>query len=249
MKELAELHFKDLAKNPYPGRGIVCGLAENGHLIFVYWLMGRSENSRNRILSYEEESGRLFTDIAIHAKGITDTSLVIYNAMEEVSCRDGTLYVVSNGTQTSKVAKDYVAGKRFRDSMSDYSYEPDEPHFTPRITAICSWTGKDPWAIMSILRKSPENGGCDRRFYQLNSSSYGLIPGFGHCITTYQGNGNPLPSFQEKPYVVPLCGTVEEIADMYWNALDPENKVALGVKDIPPQGKSMNTVRNKHRTS
>lgn len=246
-KEEVESNLKMLMENPYPGRGIVCGQGDCGNIILLYFLTGRSENSQNRILAHDEDPSRVFTEIAVRSKSILDASLLMYNAMEETSCRDGTLYIASNGNQTSSVAKDYASGKSFRDTMLKYSYEPDRPHFTPRITVICSWSGENPGAVMSIVRKSRESDECDRRFYQLDSNSYGFIRGIGYCMTTYCGDGNPLPAFQGNPYPVPLRGAIEKIASTYWDALNPENRVALAVKSIPPRGKSSITILNKHK--
>lgn len=246
-KGLAGLHISVLSENSYPGRGIIVGLDDSGNMILVYWIMGRSENSRNRILVYEEKTGRVCAEVANSSKN-TDTSLTIYNAMIEGQCFEGTIHVVSNGNQTDSVVNDYKLGKRLRATLLAYSYEPDEPHFTPRITAMSSWVRGEPFAELSILRKSPSSKDCDRHFYGMSHSSslFKFEPGLGCCMTTYSGNGNPLPSFKGNPYLVPLRGDIETIADTYWKVLNPDNKVSLAVKCVPRQGSSKVVIRNKY---
>lgn len=240
----AQVNFhRQLQQNAYPGRGIVVGLNETGHsLIQIYWIMGRSENSRNRV--FELHGGRVFTAAADPSK-IKDPSLIIYNAMVEF----GESYVVSNGAQTDTVVErlrkdDPDMGLYL--ALEGVGYEPDAPNYTPRITAACGWSG-DPddrfyFAEMSVLRKSLCTDDCDHSFYELGS--FGL--GFGNCITTYSGDGNPLPSFRGEPFLVPLAGDIEAIADAYWSALDEDNKVSLVVKFIPKDGVSFVTIRNKY---
>lgn len=237
MKLLADANLLALSQNPYPGRGIVVGLDETGeNLVHGYWLMGRSEKSRNRILSCE--GGRLFTEFAdpSKVKDGEDTSLVIYNAMRVA--RD--CAVVSNGHQTDDVAQKGMI------SLGGYIYEPDAPNFTPRITACSFWNrAEGTWrTTMSILRKSPWIGssGCHRHLYGLND----MGRGFGHCITTYSGDGDPLPAFQGEPYLLSLEGDAPTMAAKLWEALNAENRVSLAVKFIPISGPSHITIINKY---
>jgi hypothetical protein len=239
-RQLAEVNFAALAANPYPGRGIVVGLDETGEqLVQVYWIMGRSENSRNRI--FRSEGGRLFTEAADPSK-VKDPSLIIYNAMRETELGGITYAVVSNGKQTDAVADGYAEDQTMHASLRRFSYEPDEPNFTPRITASCRWEHDNPIIKISLLRMSLFNGDCSRHLFEIN----GVGKGFGHCITTYSGDGKPLPAFQGEPYVLPLCGDAETMAHTFWDAaLDADNRVAIAVKLIPKNGPSMTHIINK----
>jgi hypothetical protein len=215
-------NFESLRENSYPGRGIVVGMDETGRLLVqVYWIMGRSANSRNRIL--ESEWGELRTAAADPAK-IKDPSLIIYNAMRELK----DLYLVSNGDQTDTIYQGLLAGVSFSQALNTRQYEPDAPNYTPRISAISSLREGVPVAELSILKRSPFGESCDRQTFRYEL----FAPGYGRCITTYDGDGDPLPSFSGEPRLMPLAGEGEEIAQMYWDALDLENRVALAVKTI-----------------
>lgn len=223
----ARQNFLDLGTNPYPGRGIVVGVDTAGdHLVLIYWLMGRSVNSRNRVLTKGKEWGSLYTAPADPSK-VTDPSLIIYRAMGE---RAGGIYVVSNGVQTDTVLRDYRdpfgLGNVLR---GQYQYEPDSPNFTPRITAVCSLWCSNLMVCMSILRRSPFGDACDQEVYTYE----GFPCGFGRCITTYCGDEDPLPSFDSKPLLVPIgLLPIDAIAAEYWKNLNQDNRIALAVKQI-----------------
>lgn len=222
MHELASTNLVTLRKNAYPGRGIVIGLDDTGeYFVQVYWIMGRSENSRNRVFGKDADTGRVFTEAADSAK-VRDPSLIIYNAMAEI----GDCFVVSNGDQTDTVIKAVAEKKSFGDAMRMRQYEPDDPNYTPRISAVC--LPQSHVMEMAVLRKSPWDNACDRHFYCFGEIGRGL----GFCITTYSGNGNPLPAFQGEPYLLPLQGDLGTINKTLWNALDSENRVALVTKFI-----------------
>jgi IMP cyclohydrolase len=225
MIALAQRNFLALSLNPYPGRGIVAGLSETGeYMVQVYWIMGRSENSRNRVFKVEDETGRLYTEAADPSK-VKDPSLIIYNAMRE----EVPFYVVSNGDQTDTVVAGLYEGGAFylNEVLHNRQYEPDGPNFTQRITAVSQLTRVGQRTCMSILRKSEFGGRCDHITYELHPG-----PGFGYCITTYSGDGNPLPSFRGDPLLMPLMGGPENIAQAYWDALNEDNRVSLAVKWI-----------------
>lgn len=95
---------------------------------------------------------------------------------------------------------------------------------------------------MSLLRKSPFGDACTRHLYEIN----GIGEGFGHCLTTYRGDGNPLPPFRGEPYLVPLDGNAQNIADTFWKTLNPDNKVSLAVKSISRNGPPEIVIRNKY---
>ncbi len=193
MKKLADI----LRNNSYPGRGIVVG--KN---VVYYFIMGRSENSRNRIFSPTEDGIR--TE-AFDPSKVKDPSLIIYNPVRKL----GDSLVVTNGDQTDTV----VEMGCFRKALMTREYEPDAPNFTPRISAIVN---KDGSFEMSILKHL--NGTCLREFFAYE----GCPEGVGYFISTYQGDGSPLPSFAGEPIEVELCG-----AEEVWDALNADNKVSL----------------------
>jgi len=216
----AEKNLLALKANPYPGRGIIVGLDETGeYLVQVYWIMGRSENSRNRVFVISV-GGELKT-AAADLKKVKDPSLIIYKAMAEVPYK----FAVSNGHQTRDALFERDLGR----SLKNWEYEPDKPNYTPRITAICSLDCENPHTTeISILKKSPFNGICDRYLYNLEISERGV----GYCVTTYSGDGDPLPSFSGDPYLLPLVGDIKIISQTIWNVLNEGNRVSLAVKFI-----------------
>lgn len=226
IKSMAERNLAErLCANPYPGRGLVLGMDDQRHhLIQVYWIMGRSENSRNRI--FATDGKRVWTEPADPAK-VKDPSLIIYNAMRELP---GGVFIVTNGDQTDTICEAITTGGTFESALATRDYEPDKPNFTPRISGIFDLRRKPLAATLSLLRRSPFGEATDRFFWRLGQ----LGPGFGHCITTYRGDGDPLPAFEGEPYLVPLVGDAAAIASTFWNALNPDNKVSLCVKAIDP---------------
>ena len=193
MKNLVEL----LQNNPYPGRGIVVG-----HNRVYYFIMGRSENSRNRIFSRTEDGIR--TE-AFDAAKLSDPSLIIYHPVRETE----DALIVTNGNQTDTIRD---MGD-FRKALATREYEPDEPNFTPRISAIVYRDGR---FELSILKRV--DGRCLRAFY----SYEGCDEGTGYFISTYQGDGSPLPSFTGEPIAVELPEP-----EAVWAALNADNKVSL----------------------
>lgn len=233
IETLAQENFTWLQGNLYPGRGIVAGLNETGkYLVQIYWIMGRSENSQNRIFK-KDEYGRVYTEAADPAK-MQDPRLVIYTAMRE----NGPQFIVSNGDQTDTVA-DFQGSSNLNVCLASRTYEPDAPNFTQRITAV---SFLQPAIQMSILRKSVFDDGCDRLLYE-----YTPHPGFGHCITTYSGNGNPLPPFRGDPLLMPIHGSLDQVALTYWGALHEDTRVSLAVKFINLEsGRSETHLMNKY---
>jgi IMP cyclohydrolase len=223
----AQNNIEILARNPYPGRGIIAGLDGTGkNLVQVYWIMGRSENSRNRVFS--KEGGRLYTEAA-DPKKMKDPSLIIYNAMDEIGLIQEAPrnFVVSNGNQTDKFIGCAGADVSLGSAMRQTTYEPDEPNYTQRITAVSSIYEK-PTIEMFIHRKSSFGARCDRIRYLYD----GLAAMVGFYISTYSGDGDPLPSFRSDPWLMPLQGGMRDIGALYWSALNEENRVALAVKFI-----------------
>ncbi len=228
--DVARRNLESLRHNPYPGRGIVVGIDQSGrHMVQVYWIMGRSANSRNRV--FVAENGAWLRTAPADPNNIQDPSLIIYNAMVlgtndwDARCR---FHVVSNGSQTDDVKIHVEHAWSLPRSLERFTFEPDAPNFTPRITAV-SFSYERPTKMqIAILRQSPWDLGCDRHFYGYSD----IGQGFGYCITTYMGDGDPLPSFQGEPYLLPLEGDAEAIAQTIWAALNEENRVSLAVKFI-----------------
>lgn len=227
---VAERNFFALSEKSYPGRGLIIGMSSLGKVILVYWIMGRSENSRNR--RFVATKGRLSTE-AVDPSKMKDPSLVIYNAMDECAGQyAGGQYVVSNGAQTDTIilrSQERVEAHLVR-AMREYQYEPDEPNFTPRIAGVYSlegeYWGESPWQI-GITKRLP-GGECTWQLYE-----YSSIPhGFGYGVHTYIDDGNPLPSWRGEPLLLPLVGSAEEIADRYWDLLDDSNRISLAVKSV-----------------
>ena len=223
-QKTSQKNLAALAKNPYPGRGIIVGLDAAGeNLVQVYWIMGRSAHSRNRV--FTNDAGRVFTEPADPSRA-GDTSLIIYNAMNE---REGE-FVVSNGAQTDTVVESLSKGGSFRWAMQTWQYEPDVPNYTPRIAALASIRGRVPLVQMAILRKDAVGEECERCFYDFSRDE--ITHGQGYCLTTYSGDGGPLPAFRDVPYVLPLEGYIQDVAATFWNALNVDNRVSLAVKFI-----------------
>ena len=240
----AQENLKRLRTNEYPGRGIVIGTDETGHnLIQMYWIMGRSESSRGRILVLGE-SGQVTTELIDPSKA-ERPELLVYDAMLE----DANRYAVSNGKQTDDAlfCAGTLAGFLAPGFTEKWKFEPDAPTFTPRISAVCILEKGLYQATFSILRRSPFGDACDHSIHQYAPGS--IASGLGYCVTTYEGNGNPLPSFEGTPYLLPLKGTAKEIAETFWEALDPENKISLAVKSIHlATGVSTIEMINKYQT-
>ena len=144
---LARQNFaRHLAANPYPGRGLVLGRAESGaSFIQVYWIMGRSENSRNRV--FVAEGGELRTEPADPSR-VADPSLIIYDAMLELPG----VFLVSNGDQTRTACEVMEAGGRFEDALEMREREPDAPNYTPRISGVIDLRLGDAVFALSILK-------------------------------------------------------------------------------------------------
>lgn len=219
----------------YPGRGIIVGKSADGNCaVFAYFLTGRSANSRNRILV--EKNGEVFTE-PFDLNAVEDPSLIIYKAVGSVNGK----IVVTNGDQTDTILSAISHGGSFEDALKTRVFEPDSPNYTPRISGVMDFDGGYSYTL-SILRCADGKGeNCERFFF-----NYPAIAGVGHFIRTYQGNGNPLPSFAGEPIKVAITGTPEEFSDTLWKALDFGNKIALIVRHINLLGGNVKTVlKNK----
>ena len=231
-------NFRALSRNSYPGRGAVMGRDHKGkNMVQVYWIMGRGTNSRNRI--FKDNGGGTLSTEAVDPAKLEDPSLIIYNAMRE---GDG-FYIVSNGEQTNRVFETLGTsnGTGLTRALHGYKYEPDAPNFTPRIAGVC-FSRPEPLFQLSILRKSPWNDTCDRLLYEYEW----VADGFGYGITTYSGDGNPLPAFRGEPALLPFFGDIDDVANAYWEALNEANRVSLAVKFIAKSGWSEMRIINKY---
>lgn len=224
MKKQALLNVDaNLKRNVYPGRGIIIGAVPSGtRLVQVYWIMGRSENSRNRI--FVTENNMLKTKPFDLSK-CQDPALIIYNAMRQVNhC-----HIVSNGDQTDTIYNAFAADSTFEEALAGRDHEPDMPNYTPRISGLIVCGPGNPGYRLNILKTH----GNDPAYPQHQTFYYkNFIKGFGHCFHTYSGDGKPLPSFAGEPYLVPMPETINEIAKFYWDVLDKENRISLAVKTI-----------------
>ena len=207
--------------NSYVGRGIVAGRSENGEkAVFAYFIMGRSENSRNRV--FREKKGELMIYPYDPSK-VRDPSLIIYSPVR----RCGDSIIVTNGDQTDTVCEFLRQGKTFEEALETRCFEPDAPNFTPRISAQLSFSGGYRYK-MSILKSADESGtACCRYTY-----SYPAIPGLGHFLHTYNGDGTPIPSFTGEPERVRIPDNVKAFADTLWDNLNSANKISLYVCGI-----------------
>ena len=242
---MATFKLENLLKdNTYPGRGIVVGKSKDGkNALIAYFIMGRSENSRNRI--FEEFDGGMRTKAFDESK-LTDPSLIIYNPFLQINDSD----IVTNGDQPDTIYN-YIKefgddGYSFEKALHTREFEPDKPNYTPRISAILNYgfAGKVFNYKMSILKSSDgDPQACDRYFY-----SYTPIDGLGHFIHTYQCDGNPIPSFYGEPERVEMPNTAEELADLVWKNLNQDNKVSLLVRAVPLDGsKPTQIIINKNK--
>lgn len=217
---------KLLSSNNYPGRGIIIGKSADGkNAMIAYFIMGRSENSRNRI--FERYEGGMRTKAFDESK-LVDPSLIIYNPFLERENID----IVTNGDQTDTIFNALADKKSFEDALMTREFEPDHPNYTPRISGIIYYGSADFDYSLSILKSANGNPEvCNRYFYR-----YTPMCGIGHFIHTYECDGNPIPSFYGEPEIVTLPNTAEELADVVWNNLNADNKVSLFVRTVPLGG-------------
>lgn len=222
-----------LQHNTYPGRGLVIGRsAVKDAWLMIYWLMGRSAHSRNRRLVVD--GGTLRTE-PVDMSLVEDPSLIIYEAMLELP---GT-YLISNGDQTRTLYHTLQAGGTFDEALTQRAHEPDAPHHTPRISGMLTMQNTVGSVTLSILKANVVDPAFTDRWTFRPAIPQG---GLGVGLTTYQGDGMPLPSFQGEPLLLPCMGSAEEVLDTYWNALNEQNRIAIAVKEIPASGVSSTTI-------
>jgi len=228
-----------IAGNPYVGRGIVIGKSEDGtKAMFAYFIMGRSENSRNRIFV---EKGDEVTIYPFDESKVEDPSLIIYSPVKKV----GNKIIVTNGDQTDTIEEALKNGKCFRHALKSRKFEPDCPNFTPRISGILELDGGYMYSL-SILKSADENGSACNRY----TFDYEPLNGLGHFIHTYVTDGNPLPTFLGEPERVKIPNDVKEFAEEIWENLDQNNKISLYCRAIDlKSGATENVMINGHEVN
>ena len=213
----------DLKNNSYPGRGIVIGKTpDSKYAVTAYFIMGRSENSRNRVFV---EDGEGIRTQAFDESKLTDPSLIIYAPVRAL----GNKLIVTNGDQTDTIYEGMDHQMTFEQSLRSREFEPDGPNYTPRISGILHIeNGKYNYA-MSILKSNNGNPeACNRYTFAYENP----VAGEGHFIHTYKCDGNPLPSFEGEPKLVAIPNDIEAFTETLWNNLNEDNKVSLFVRYI-----------------
>ena len=211
-----------LAENSYPGRGIVIGKTPDGKKAAVaYFIMGRSQNSRNRV--FEETPDGIRTR-AFDPSKMEDPSLIIYHPVRRL----GGWTVVTNGDQTDTVRDALAAGGSFEDALRTRTFEPDGPNWTPRISGLVALGEGDFSVKLSILKSADGNGEYAQRYF----FDYPRLPaGEGRFLHTYRGDGSPIPSFEGEPERVAVAApSAEAWARELWGSLNEDNKVSLYVE-------------------
>ena len=213
----------ELNSNTYPGRGIVIGKTKDGKkAVTAYFIMGRSNNSRNRVFV---EDGEGIRTQAFDPSKLEDPSLIIYAPVRVL----GNKTIVTNGDQTDTIYEGMDKQLTFEQSLRTREFEPDAPNYTPRISGIMHVeNGKYNYA-MSILKSNNGNPeACNRYTFAYENP----VAGEGHFIHTYMHDGNPLPSFEGEPKLVKINGDIDEFTNMVWTNLNEDNKVSLFVRFI-----------------
>ena len=219
-----------LKENTYPGRGIIIGKTPDGtKAMTAYFIMGRSDNSRNRI----------FTE-PFDASKVQDPSLIIYAAIRSYENN----LIVTNGNQTDTIRDGLKEGKTFSAALESREFEPDGPNFTPRISGMLSFGEGDFTYQMSILKSADAEGSaCNRYTY-----SYAPLNRLGHFIHTYVCDGNPIPTFQGEPERIAVSNDIDEMTDILWKNLNEQNKISLYVRYVDLKtGNAENRLVNKNK--
>lgn len=213
----------ELKENSYPGRGIVIGKSKDGkYAVTAYFIMGRSENSRNRIFV---EDGEGIRTKAFDESKLSDPSLIIYAPVRVL----GNKTIVTNGDQTDTIYELMDKQQTFEQALRTREFEPDAPNYTPRISGIMHVENGSYNYALSILKSDNGNpASCSRYTYAYEKP----LDGEGRFIHTYMEDGNPLPSFEGEPKLVEIDGSIDSFTDKVWNSLNEDNKVSLFVRYI-----------------
>ena len=231
--------YKELQENTYPGRGIVIGKSEDGKsAVTAYFIMGRSENSRNRV--FVEDGDGIRTQ-AFDPSKLTDPHLIIYAPVRVL----GNKTIVTNGDQTDTIFDLMNQQMTFEQSLRTREFEDDAPNYTPRISGIIKNSDNNFNYAMSILKSADGDPSSYRRYTFTYSNPQN---GVGHFIHTYMSDGNPLPSFEGEPKQVAIPNDIDEFTDNLWSSLNEDNKVSLFVRFIDlSSGKTETRIINKNK--
>jgi len=230
---------KELKGNPYPGRGIVIGKSADGkYAVTAYFIMGRSENSRNRV--FVTEGNGIRTE-AFDPSKLSDPSLIIYAPVRVL----GNKTIVTNGDQTDTIYELMDKQQTFEQALRTREFEPDGPNYTPRISGIMHVENGEYNYAMSILKSNNGNpDACNRYTFAYTNP----VAGEGHFIHTYKCDGNPLPSFEGEPKLVAIPDDMDAFTDMLWTSLNEDNKVSLFVRYIDIEtGEVRSKIVNKNK--
>lgn len=230
---------QELLSNVYPGRGIVIGKSKDGKkAVTAYFIMGRSENSRNRV--FVEEGEGIRTE-AFDPSKLSDPSLIIYAPVRVLGNRT----IVTNGDQTDTIYELMDKEQTFEAALRTREFEPDGPNYTPRISGIMHVEGGKFDFAMSILKSNNGDPSCCNRYTFTYDNPKA---GEGRFIHTYKCNENPLPSFEGEPKVVEIPDDIDGFTNMLWKSLNEDNKVSLFVRYINIEtGKYESRIINKNK--
>lgn len=229
---------RELAGNSYPGRGIVIGTSADGkYAVTAYFIMGRSENSRNRVFV---EDGTGIRTQAFDPSKMQDPSLIIYAPVRTL----GNYTIVTNGDQTDTIYNMMDQQSTFEEALRTREFEPDAPNYTPRISGLMHIIGGRYDISMSILKSNHgDASSCQRFTYTYENPKAGE----GYFIHTYMGDGNPLPNYEGEPTLVNITGDIDTFTETVWDALNADNKVSLFTRFIEIEtGKYESRIVNKN---
>ena len=227
---------KLLSENTYPGRGILLGRSKDDKkAVVAYFIMGRSQNSRNRVFEATEDGIRTR---AFDESKMEDPSLIIYHPVRVLN---GTT-IVTNGDQTDTIRDHMRDGHCYRHGLHTRTFEPDGPNWTPRISGVVTPDGKYSLSILKSMDGDPAC--CCRYFFEYDRP----IAGYGHFIHTYKGDGSPIPSFEGEPERVTIgAESARDFAELLWDNLNADNKVSLYVSFIDlASGQADSVIINKN---
>ena len=230
---------QELSGTSYPGRGIVIGKSADGkYAVTAYFIMGRSENSRNRVFV---EDGEGIRTQAFDPSKLSDPSLIIYAPVRVL----GNKTIVTNGDQTDTIYERMDKQQTFEQSLRTREFEPDAPNYTPRISGILHIeNGKYNYAMSILKSNNGDPSSCSRYTFAYENPAAGEA----HFIHTYMGDGNPLPSFEGEPTLVEIPDDIDAFTELLWSSLNEDNKVSLFVRYIDIEtGKYESRIINKNK--
>lgn len=223
----------------YHGRGIMIGKsADSKKAIIAYFIMGRSENSRNRIFV---EDGEGIKTQAFDESKMTDPHLIIYAPVRVL----GNKTIVTNGDQTDTIYELMDKQMTFEQALRTREFEDDAPNYTPRISGVVRLEKGDMNFAMSIIKSAEGDAdSCQRYTFAYSNPKAGKAK----FIHTYKCDGNPLPSFEGEPKTLELPDAdIDTMAEIIWKNLNQDNKVSLFVRYIDLQtGKYESRIVNKN---